>query len=191
MPSLTPSLALRLGPGAGRLARSAGLVALGTLALAVSARVQVPFHPVPATLQTLVVLLIGAFYGPRLAAATLAAYVGEGLAGLPVFAGAAAGPVYLAGPTGGFLAGFFAMAVVAGWLAARGLTRTLAGALAVALAGHAALYACGLGWLGALIGPDKAIAAGLLPFVLSDAVKIALAAALMTALPRLTPPPAP
>ena len=104
------------------LARAA-LAFVGTLVLVVSAKVEVPFYPVPMTLQTLAVLTLGALFGARLAAATVALYLGEGLIGLPVFAGAAAGPAYLAGPTGGYLVGFLLAAALVGWLAERGWTR--------------------------------------------------------------------
>jgi biotin transport system substrate-specific component len=190
LPSTAP-LALRLWQAptrTDRLARSIGLVVLGTLALTASAKVQVPFYPVPATLQTLVVMLIGAFYGPRLAVATVLAYLAEGAAGLPVFVGTperGIGLVYMMGPTGGFLLGFIAMAASAGWLAAKGFARSLPGAVAVALAATVVLYAFGLGWLGALIGYDKAVAGGLMPFLFSDAVKTLLAAALMAAAGRV------
>ena len=86
-----------------RIAQGLAVALAGSLLLAVSAKVQVPFYPVPLTLQTLVVLLLGAALGARLAVASVALYLIEGLAGLPVFAGAVAGPVYMAGPTGGFL----------------------------------------------------------------------------------------
>ena len=99
-----------------RFARDAALAIGGALALALSAKVQVPFTPVPMTLQTLVVLALGAAYGARLATATIALYLLEGLLGLPVFAGALAGPAYMVGPTGGFLAGFLlAAALATGW----------------------------------------------------------------------------
>lgn len=171
-----------------RLTRSIGLAALGTLALYASAKVQVPFYPVPATLQTLVVVLIGAFYGPRLAAATVLAYLAQGAAGLPVFVGTperGIGLAYMMGPTGGFLLGFVAMAATSGWLVAKGFARTLVGATGVAIAASVVLYAFGLAWLGAIVGFDKAIAGGLMPFLLSDAVKVALAASLMVASGRL------
>lgn len=186
LPSTAP-LALRLWQAptrTERLARSIGLVFLGTLALYASAKVQVPFYPVPATLQTLVVVLIGAFYGPRLAAATLLAYLAEGAAGLPVFVGTperGIGLAYMMGPTGGFLVGFVAMAMTSGWLVAKGFARTLIGAAGVAVAASVVLYAFGVAWLGALIGFDKAITFGVVPFLLSDAVKAALAATLMVA----------
>src|SRR5258708_1057561 len=82
------------------IAGSVMLVIGGSLALAVSAKIQVPFWPIPMTMQSLVVLMIGIAYGGPLAAATVLAYLAEGLAGLPVFAGAAAGPAYLMGPSG-------------------------------------------------------------------------------------------
>src|ERR1700757_150507 len=105
-------------------ARFAALAVLGTLALAVSAKVQVPFYPVPMTLQTLVVLILGAAFGARLAGATVALYLLEGLIGLPVFAGDIAGPAYMAGPTGGYLIGFLVAAVAIGFLAERGWDRS-------------------------------------------------------------------
>ena len=122
-----PTLAATLWPqqAASRIARFAALAIGGALALAISAKTQVPFYPVPMTLQTLVVLAIGAAFGARLAAATVLLYLGEGLAGLQVFAGLAAGPAYMAGPTGGYLVGFLFAAALVGWLAERGWDRSL------------------------------------------------------------------
>jgi biotin transport system substrate-specific component len=114
---------LRAALGRPSLAKSVGLVLIGSLLLTLSARVQVPFFPVPMTLQVLVVLLIGVAYGPRLAGATLAAWLAQGAAGLPVFAGTpekGLGLAYMAGPTGGYLAGFLVAAILVGWLAERG-----------------------------------------------------------------------
>src|SRR4051794_39821492 len=102
--------------------RPALLAIGGSLALAASAQILVPIQPVPMTLQSLVVLLIGAAYGWRLGAATVLLYLAEGLCGMPVFAGFRAGPAVLIGPTGGFLLGFVPAAALAGWLAARGWT---------------------------------------------------------------------
>ena len=90
--------------------RAAILIALGTALLTLSAKINLPLPYVPMTLQTLVVLALGAAYGSRLAAATVGLYLLEGLLGLPVFAGALAGPAYMVGPTGGFLAGFLVAA---------------------------------------------------------------------------------
>ena len=178
---LKATLASTLWPsrGATRLARAATLAIAGTLVLAAAAKIQVPFYPVPMTLQTLAVLAIGAAYGARLAAATLALYLVEGLVGLPVFAGALAGPVYMAGPTAGYLVGFVVAAALIGWLAERGWDRAwprLIGAMAI---GHAVIFACGFAWLALALGAEKAWAAGVAPFYAATLVKTLLAAALV------------
>ena len=125
-------------------------VGLGIAILTLASKVQVPFWPVPMTLQTLAVLLIGATAGMRLGATTVLAWLGLGAAGAPVFA-TGAGLAYMMGPTGGYLAGFLLAAVVVGYLADRGHGRTILSALAMLLAGEVAIYAIGLGWLSALI----------------------------------------
>lgn len=161
--------------------RAAILMLAGSGLLTLSAKIQVPLPAVPMTLQTLVVVMIGAGFGWRLGGATVALYLVEGFAGLPVFAGGAAGPLYFAGPTGGFLAGFLAAAVVTGVLAERGWDRPLPRVLALMAIGHAVIFAFGLGWLSALIGPTKAWALGAAPFLAATVLKTALAAALMQA----------
>lgn len=166
---------------AGEATRAAVLLALGNLLLVISAKVQVPIPPVPVTLQSLVVLLLGAAYGWRLGTATVVLYLVEGALGLPVFANAGAGPLYFAGPTGGFLIGFVATAFVVGLLAERGWDRPLARLVALMAIGHAIMFAVGLAWLAVLFGPAKAWAFGALPFLWGTAVKTALAAALMQA----------
>ncbi|RYI94025.1 MAG: biotin transporter BioY, partial [Acetobacteraceae bacterium] len=131
------------------------LLALGgSLAVAASAQIQLPIQPVPMTLQSLVVLLAGIAYGPRLGAATLLLYLGEGICGLPVFAGFRAGPAALVGPTGGFLLGFVPAAALAGWLAAQGWAGGFWRSGALFLAGHTVIFAAGLAWLATLIGVE-------------------------------------
>ena len=164
-----------------RLLRNMALAFGGSLALVVSAKAQVPFYPVPMTLQTLVVLIVGAAFGARLGAATVALYLAEGLMGLPVFAGAAAGPLYMAGPTGGFLAGFLVAAALIGFLVERGWDRSFGRLLAAVTLGHIAVFALGFAWLALLIGPAKALTAGVAPFVLATIVKTVLAASLVRA----------
>ena len=190
-PSATPSEATIVGqlwpsgvePRAAWL-RGIVLALLGSALLTLSAKVQVPFWPVPMTLQSLAVLVIGAAYGARLGAATVLVYITEGALGLPVFANtppAAAGLAYLVGPTGGFLLGFVAAAALVGALAERGWTAGLLRlALAVA-AGHVVLFAFGLAWLAVLIGPAKAWSVGAEPFLLATLIKTALAAGLVRA----------
>jgi biotin transport system substrate-specific component len=166
--------------------RAGVLMVLGTLLLAISAKLQVPFYPVPMTMQTLVVLVIGATYGARLGGATVLLYLAEGLAGLPVFAGPAAGPAYMAGPTGGFLVGFAAAAFVTGWLAEHGWNRGLPRILAMMILGHAVIFAFGLGWLTTLMPAAKAWAVGAAPFVAATILKTALAAAVLQGAAVLT-----
>ena len=169
-------------PGRTRdLARTAALVVLGSLLITASDKVQVPLWPVPVTMQSLVVLLVGMAYGTRLGAATVLAYLAQGLAGLPVFAGAGAGLAYVAGPTGGYLLGFLLAAACAGWLAERGWDRGPARIAAVLCLGHALLFAPGVAWLAVLFGGSKAVAVGLTPFLAGSAVKVALGTALVAA----------
>ena len=179
-PSMNPSLADRLWPTTEGQAilRAVVLAVFGSLLLWASAKVQVPFYPVPMTLQTAVVLLIGVAYGPRLAAGTLLLYLAEGAVGLPVFAGTperGIGLAYMVGPTGGYLAGFLAAAVIAGWTAERS-RHWLTTALGL-LAAIVAIHLLGAAWLATLVGPAKAVSLGVLPFLLGDAVKLALVTA--------------
>jgi biotin transport system substrate-specific component len=164
--------------------RLAALTVLGSLALTLSAKLQVPFYPVPMTMQSLVVLLIGLAFGWRLGTATVLLYLAEGLAGLPVFAGTpekGIGLAYMMGPTGGYLAGFVLAAAFLGWLAERGWDRSLwRTALALSL-GHALLFVPGIAWLALFVGGPKAVALGLTPFLWGSVVKTALGVALVPA----------
>ncbi|MDD4919020.1 MAG: biotin transporter BioY [candidate division Zixibacteria bacterium] len=158
------------------------LILAGSLLLTLSARIQIPFWPVPMTMQTFVVLVLGIAFGPRIGAAAVLLYLFEGAMGLPVFAGAPAkgvGLAYLAGPTGGYLVGFLAGVVVVGRLAERGWDRRLRNALAALIIGDALIFAFGLAWLASLANFEAAWATGALPFLPAEALKIALAAALL------------
>ncbi len=150
----------------------------GSLLLAVAAHVSVPFWPVPITLQTLAVLLIGAMAGPRLAAATLITYLGEGLLGLPVFA-QGVGMAALAGPTGGYLVGFLPAAILAGAAARRGWMNGVVRTVAAFVLADALVFVFGLVWLSLALGWPKAVAVGLAPFLLGEAIKISLATAVV------------
>lgn len=160
------------------------LLALGgSLALVISAKAQVPFWPVPMTMQTFVVLVIGMTFGWRLGAATVLLYLAEGATGLPVFANSperGIGVAYMVGPTGGYLAGFVLAALVTGFLAERGYGRSVLSAFAVLLAGVVAIYLPGVLWLGAVVGWDKPLLSlGVLPFLPAELLKVALAAAVL------------
>ena len=157
----------------------AALVVFGSLLLAVSAQFKIPLYPVPVTGQTLVVLLIGMTYGPRLGGITLAVYLFEGALGLPVFAGGAAGAAVLMGPTAGYLFGFLLAATAMGYLAERGIGHTVVSTIAAMVIGNCVIYLCGALWLANFIGFGQAIAAGVLPFLYGDALKLVVAAGLM------------
>lgn len=169
--------------------RNGTLAVLGSLLLWASAKIQIPFYPVPMTMQTFAVLALGMAYGWRLGGATLLLYLAEGAVGLPVFAGTpekGLGPAYMLGPTGGYLLGFLLAAAACGWLAERGWDRHVAKTAAAMLIGNAIIYVPGLLWLGGLLGWDKPILEwGLTPFLLGDVTKLALAAALLPAVWKL------
>ncbi len=166
---------------------SAGLVIAGSLIVAVCAQinVQLPFALVPITGQTFGVLLVGALLGSRLGALALLAYLAEGIAFLPVFAGGAAGPMHLAGPTGGYLAGFVPAAWLAGWLVEKGWDRTPWLATAAMVLGTALIFLCGLTWLAMYVPPEALLTAGLTPYLPGAAIKIGLAALLLPSLRTL------
>ena len=155
------------------------LVLAGSALLAISAQIKIPLYPVPVTGQTLVVLMIGMAYGSRLGAATLLAYLVEGGMGLPVFAGGGAGWATLAGPTGGYLIGFLVAAFILGLLAERGMGRGPVSTALAMIVGTALIYVFGVTHLSGFIGFEKAVAAGLLPFLYGDALKLIVAAGLM------------
>lgn len=155
------------------------LVLAGSALLAISAQIKIPLYPVPVTGQTLVVLMIGMAYGSRLGAATLLAYLVEGGMGLPVFAGGGAGWATLAGPTGGYLIGFLVAAFILGLLAERGMGRGPVSTALAMIVGTALIYVFGVMHLSGFIGFEKAVAAGLLPFLYGDALKLVVAAGLM------------
>jgi biotin transport system substrate-specific component len=164
------------------LVRQAILAVLGSLLLWASAKASLPMWPVPMTMQSFVVLVIGMTYGSRLGAATVILYLMEGAAGLPVFSGTperGIGLAYMAGPTGGFLVGFVLVAWLMGWLAERGWDRKPALSVAALAIGTLLLFAPGIAWLATLIGWEKAIAGGLTPFLVGSVVKLALAAAVL------------
>lgn len=169
--------------------RGAILAIIGSALLWASAKVQIPFYPVPMTMQTFAVLTLGIAYGSRLGAATLALYLAEGAFGLPVFASTpekGIGLAYMFGPTGGYLFGFLLAAAACGWLAERGWDRSVTKTAAAMLIGNVIIYVPGLVWLGTLVGWDKPILEwGLTPFLLGDLVKLALAAAVIPAVWKL------
>jgi biotin transport system substrate-specific component len=164
------------------------LAAVGVCLLTISAKMQIPSWPVPMTMQTYVILVIGMAYGTRLGVATVLAYLAAGAAGLPVFAGTpekGVGIAYMAGPTGGYLLGFVVAAWVCGCLAARGWDRGLATSLIAMATGHLLILGLGVAWLATLVGWSSAVELGLAPFIAATVVKTLLAAATLPVAWRL------
>jgi len=180
-----------LGPtvGARLRVKQAVLVALGIVVLAVSARISVPMWPVPVTMGTFAVLIIGAAYGPRLGLVTILGYMIIGAMGFEVFAGATAenfGLHYMMGGTGGYLLGYVLATLALGLAARRGMDRSVGGMVLAMLVGNALIYIPGLLWLGQLYGWDKPILQwGLTPFLIGDALKLLLAALIVPGLWKL------
>ena len=176
--------------GAARLGVQIVLAVLGTLLLTLSAKTKVVLGPVDMSLQTLAVLLIGASFGFRLGVATLLLYMAEGAVGFPVFQSSpekGVGIAYMLGTTGGYLAGFVVMAAIVGWAADRGFDRNPIKLFGVMLAANAIMLTMGFAWLATLIGAEKAWAFGVVPFIVGDLIKVALAAALVPAVWSLLP----
>ncbi|MGP1252877.1 MAG: biotin transporter BioY [Kiloniellales bacterium] len=176
----SPTLVNSLWPveeRAQRLGRDLVLALLGAAILTVSAKVQLPMYPVPMTLQTYVVMVIAMAYGWQLGAATVGLYLLQGAVGLPVFA-AGGGFAYFMGPTGGYLIGFLVATLAMGWLAERGWDRRLWLVVPAVALGTVIIFALGVTWLSVPLGSfERAVEAGLLPFLPGAAVKLVLAAA--------------
>jgi biotin transport system substrate-specific component len=174
------------------LLHKSALVLGGSLLIAIAAQIRIPMFPVPMTLQTLAILLVGFAMGSRLGALTVAAYLAEGLVGLPVFANAMNGAAF-AGPTAGFLVGFIGLAWMAGFAAERGLANGVVGTALAAVVASAALYIPGILWPMSVAGATG-IEAGwiardfgsyywayfIAPFLIGDAVKAVIAALIVT-----------
>lgn len=160
-----------------------GAVVLGTLFLALSSYVEVPMVPVPVTMQTFAVMLVGALYGWRLGAITIVAWLAEAAIGLPVLSGGAAGAHHFVGPTAGYLVAFPVAGAVVGWLAERGWNgRRPVLALFNMLLGNALCLALGAAWLAVLFGADVAWTSGVAPFIVGGVLKSVLGAALLALL---------
>ena len=164
------------------------LVVAGIAALALAAKIKIPMIPVPITMGTFAVLSIGAAYGMRLGLATIIGYMLIGALGFDVFAGSSAdafGITYMMGGTGGYLVGYVLAVSALGWAARHGWDRSI-GKMALAMVlGNVLIYVPGLIWLAVLYGTDAPIFAwGLTPFLLGDALKLALAALLLPAVWR-------
>jgi biotin transport system substrate-specific component len=152
------------------------LALIGSIILAISSKIKIPFYPVPMTMQTLVVLIIGIGFGWRLGLATISLYLFEGVIGLPVFSGTpekGTGLIYFTGPTMGYLLGFLVAVYISGkFIYDNNLIKNF---LKLLLA-TSFIYILGMSWLGNLIGWDKSIfQLGAQPFLLAELFKILIA----------------
>ena len=151
------------------------LIFLGTMALTISAKLKIPFYPVPMTMQTFVVLLLGLAFGHKIGLATVGVYLLEGIMGIPVFSNSpekGIGLVYFTGPTMGYLIGFLFAVFFAGYLNLKNNIFIIFSKLTFAVS---TIYLFGTLWLGTLIGWDKPIVQlGVTPFLLAELFKICL-----------------
>ena len=159
-----------------KLLKNLFIALIGSILLAISAKIKIPFYPVPMTMQTLVVLIIGIGFGWRLGVATIMLYLFEGIIGLPVFSGTpekGIGLVYFTGPTMGYLIGFLVAAFFAGKF---NYSNNLVNNFLKLVFATSFIYIFGMLWLGGLIGWDKPIfKLGAQPFLLAELFKILLA----------------
>lgn len=174
-------LALKARP----LAWKVGAVVVGTALLAAASYIEVPMVPVPVTMQTFAVTMIGALYGWRLGAITVVAWLIEAVMGLPVLAGGAAGLAHFMGPTAGYLFSFPLVAALTGWLAERGWSgQRFVLAFVAMLAGNGLCLVLGASWLAVGIGIEQAVTYGVVPFIIGGVLKSALASAVLLLLAR-------
>jgi biotin transport system substrate-specific component len=160
--------------------RDTALIGLGSVLVALSAKVQIPLAPVPLTCQDFAVLLVGATLGSRRGSAALVLYLVEGLLGIPVFAGPIAGPLYLLGPTGGYLLAFPLAAYAVGTLAESGWLRHLGWSAAALALASGVILATGFAWCVIQIGAASAFDVAIIPFLVWNPIKIAILAVVLT-----------
>jgi len=175
MTTLAPTLSNRFFPTTAEWIRSLYLIVLGSFFIAALAQIEIvlPFTPVPITGQTFGVLLIGAALGSKRGAASIILYITEGAFGLPFFAGGASGLGILTGATAGYLVGFIGAAYAVGWLAERGLERSMRTSVIPFIVGTVIIFICGAAWLSILFGSfSKAITLGIIPFLIGDSIKL-------------------
>jgi biotin transport system substrate-specific component len=178
MTTLAPTLSTRYFPHTAAWLRDLFIITISALFVAAFAQIRIPlpFTPVPLTGQTFAVLLVGAALGSKRGVVSLALYTLMGALGVPFFAGGASGLAYMSGPTLGYLIGFVAAVYLVGLLAERGWEQNVRTSFVPFLAGMLVIYIFGAGWLAVLYGVEQALALGVLPFFVGDAIKLVLAA---------------
>ena len=164
-----------------KIIKSVFIALIGTIILAASSKIKIPFYPVPMTMQTLVVLFLGITLGWKLGLATIALYLFEGIIGLPVFSGTpekGSGIIYFFGPTMGYLLGFVFAAMLCGIFK---FNKNITSNFLKLILSVSVIYVLGVIWLGTLIGWDKPIIElGVTPFLLAELFKVALLSIIIT-----------
>jgi biotin transport system substrate-specific component len=158
--------------------------ASAVIAIAAQIAINVPFSPVPLTMQPLAVLLVGVVLGSKRGAAAAAVYLFEGMSGMPVFSQLHGGAIWLIGFTAGYLWSYPFAAFVAGWFSERNWGSSVVRSIAGMLIALAVIYAGGWTWLAVLTGARQAYVTGVAPFVIADIIKIAIAATALPAVQR-------
>lgn len=176
---------IKVEDGNRQLLRNIFLILAGTLFLALAAQISIPLPYVPITGQTFAVMLIGLVYGKKLGSATLLSYIAAGSLGAPVFAGFKSG-LPTAYPSGGFIIGFFFAALICGYFADRGWTKSPLKLMVTLLAAHFVLYVFGLLQLSIFLPEKDIIKIGLLPFISGDIVKMLVLSALLPTVWKFT-----
>lgn len=159
------------------------LVGAGAALVAIAAQIAIPLQPVPLTMQTLAVLLVGSSLGALRGSLSMILYLALGVMGLPVFSDATSGFSVVQGPTGGYIVGFVFAAAFTGWLAQRSWDRKVLSSVLGFLGGTVVTFAIGLPWLASVLSLnfEQTLQAGLYPFILGGVLKSLLAAGIMTA----------
>ena len=169
-----------------KLIKSLLIIALGSVALTISAKINIPFYPVPMTMQTFVVLFLGLSFGYKIGLSAVGLYLLEGIAGLPVFSNSperGSGIVYFTGPTIGYLIGFLSACYLASFVKFRDSFSRIFFKLTLAVS---TIYILGIIWLGVLIGWDKPIFdLGVAPFLLAELFKVLLLSLLVKKMIKL------
>ena len=169
-----------------KILKSLLVIVLGSVALTISAKIKIPFYPVPMTMQTFVVLLLGLSFGYKIGLSTVGLYLLEGIVGLPVFSNTperGIGLVYFTGPTMGYLIGFLSACYLASFIKQSDIFFVILAKLIIAVS---TIYIFGIIWLGILIGWEKPIfSLGVTPFLLAETFKILLLSLLVKKLIKL------
>ena len=169
-----------------QIIKSLLVIFFGSIILAISAKIKIPFYPVPMTMQTFVVLFLGISFGYKIAIATVGLYLVEGIAGIPVFSNSperGVGLIYFTGPTMGYLIGFMSACFLASFITTKDNYFMILSKLILSVS---TIYILGVVWLGVLIGWDKPLVQlGVTPFLLAEFIKIALLTVLAKKLLKL------